>query len=358
MSPSEGPIAILVVDDEKSILTALTKFLTAKGYDVSTAASGEEALEVLRRLKIAGLVLDVRMPGLSGIDLVPKVLEIEPNAAILMLTAVNDATTASLCMQRGAMEYLTKPIDLEELHKAIQRALKRRDALMETDELNQWLKEEVSVRTAELRRERANLQRISVATLEVLVNALEAKDPYSRGHSARIADLSAMVAAEMGLEDEDVEAVRTAGRLHDIGKIGIREEVLVKQGPLTDDEYEHVKQHVVVGSQILAPLTHLREVIHYVRSHHERWDGRGYPDGLKGEEIPIGARILAVVEVYDALTTSRPYQEKMSSEFAVERMRDLTGTGIATDVFDALETVVNRRQTLVFLDDAAQGDTE
>ncbi len=358
VSPSEGPTAILIVDDEESILSALTKFLTIKGYDVSTAASGEEALDVLRRLKIAGLVVDVRMPGLSGIDLVPKVLEIEPNAAILMLTAVNDATTASLCMQRGAMEYLTKPIDLEELHKAIQRALKRRDALMETDELNQWLKEEVAVRTAELRRERANLQRISVATLEVLVNALEAKDPYSRGHSARIADLSAMVAAEMGLEDEDVEAVRTAGRLHDIGKIGIREEVLVKQGPLTDDEYEHVKQHVVVGSQILAPLTHLREVIHYVRSHHERWDGRGYPDGLKGEEIPIGARILAVVEVYDALTTSRPYQEKMSSEFAVERMRDLTGTGIATDVFDALEAVVNRRQTLVFLDDAAQGDTE
>lgn len=358
VSPSEGPTAILIVDDEESILSALTKFLTVKGYDVSTAASGEEALDVLRRLKIAGLVVDVRMPGLSGIDLVPKVLEIEPNAAILMLTAVNDATTASLCMQRGAMEYLTKPIDLEELHKAIQRALKRRDALLETDELNQWLKEEVAVRTAELRRERANLQRISVATLEVLVNALEAKDPYSRGHSARIADLSAMVAAEMGLEDEDVEAVRTAGRLHDIGKIGIREEVLAKQGPLTDDEYEHVKQHVVVGSQILAPLTHLREVIHYVRSHHERWDGRGYPDGLKGEEIPIGARILAVVEVYDALTTSRPYQEKMSSEFAIERMRDLTGTGIATDVFDALEAVVNRRQTLVFLDDAAQGDTE
>jgi putative nucleotidyltransferase with HDIG domain len=167
-----------------------------------------------------------------------------------------------------------------------------------------------------------------------------------------------MVAAEMGLEDEDVESVRTAGRLHDIGKIGIREEVLVKQGPLTDSEYEHVKQHVVVGSQILAPLTHLREVIHYVRSHHERWDGRGYPDGLKGEEIPVGARILAAVEVYDALTTSRPYQEKMSSEFAVERMRDLTGAGIATEVFDALEAVVSQRQTLVFLDDTAQDKTE
>lgn len=348
----------MVVDDEESIRSALTKYLTAKGYDISTAASGDEALEALRRLKIAGLVLDVRMPGLSGIDLVPKVLEIEPTAAILMLTAVNDATTASLCMQRGAMEYLTKPIDLEELDKAIQRALKRRDALLETDELNQWLKEEVAVRTAELRRERANLQRISVATLEVLVNALEAKDPFSRGHSARIADLSAMVAAELGMEDEDVEAVRTAGRLHDIGKIGIREEVLVKQGPLTDDEYEHVKQHVVVGSQILAPLTHLREVINYVRSHHERWDGRGYPDGLKAEEIPVGARILAAVEVYDALTTSRPYQEKMSSEFAIERMRDLTGTGIAEDVYQALEAVIQRRQTLVFLDDTGSGSHE
>lgn len=355
MPSSEGPVGLLVVDDEESIRSALTKFLAAKGYDVSAAASGEEALEALKRLKIACLVLDVRMPGLSGIDLVPKVLEIEPNSAILMLTAVNDATTASLCMQRGAMEYLTKPIDLEELEKAIQRALKRRNALLETDELNQWLKEEVAVRTAELSRERANLQRISVATLEVLVNALEAKDPFSRGHSARVADLSAMVAAEMNMQDEEVEAVRTAGRLHDIGKIGIREEVLVKQGPLTDEEYQHVKQHVVVGSQILAPLTHLREVINYVRSHHERWDGKGYPDGLKGEEIPVGARILSAVEIYDALTTSRPYQEKMSSEFAIERMRDLVGSGISEEVFTALEAVVDRRQTLVFLDDGGNG---
>jgi len=358
LSSTDGPASILVVDDEEPIRSALKKFLTVKGYDVTTAESGEEALAVLQRQKIACLLLDVRMPGLSGIDLVPKVIDLEPNAAILMLTAVNDATTASLCMQRGAMEYLTKPIDLEDLNRAIQRALKRRAAMLETDELNQWLKEEVAIRTAELRRERANLQRISVATLEVLVNALEAKDPYSRGHSARVADLSAMVAAELGLSDEEVEAVRTAGRLHDIGKIGIREEVLVKQGPLTDDEYEHVKQHVVVGSQILAPLTHLKDVIKFVRNHHERWDGHGYPDGLKAEDIPVGARILAAVEIYDALTTSRPYQEKMSAEFAVERMRDLTGTVIADNVYHALEAVVGRRQTLVFLDDSGRSSPE
>ena len=140
-----------------------------------------------------------------------------------------------------------------------------------------------------------------------------------------------MIAAELGLDDEQVEQVRMAGRLHDIGKIGIREEILNKQGPLTADEYEHVKQHVVIGSQILAPLAHLGDIIAFVRSHHERWDGQGYPDGLQGEEIPLGARILAAAEIYDALTTSRPYQEKMPPEVAVERMRDLAGTVLDPD---------------------------
>jgi HD-GYP domain-containing protein (c-di-GMP phosphodiesterase class II) len=160
-----------------------------------------------------------------------------------------------------------------------------------------------------------------------------------------------MIAAEMGLSDEVVEEVRTAGRLHDIGKIGVREEILGKEGPLTTEEYEQVKHHVVVGSQILAPLAHLGEIIGFVRSHHERWDGQGYPDKLRGEEIPLGARILGAAEIYDALTTSRPYQEKMPPDMAVERMRDLAGTVLDQAVFRALEAAVKRRHTLVFLDD-------
>jgi HD-GYP domain-containing protein (c-di-GMP phosphodiesterase class II) len=146
--------------------------------------------------------------------------------------------------------------------------------------------------------------------------------------------------------------VRTGGRLHDIGKIGIREEILNKQGPLTKEEFEHVKQHVTVGSQILAPLVHLGEVIGFVRSHHERWDGTGYPDRLRGEEIPLGARIIGAVEIYDALTTARPYQERMPPELAVERVRDLMGTVIDPAVHGALEAVVSQRQALVFVDDA------
>ena len=352
MPLADAPISVLVVDDEEPIRNALKKFLNQQGYDVLTAPSGDEALRILQRQKISVVLLDVRMPGKSGIDLVPLLLELEPSVAILMLTAVNDATTAALCMQRGAMDYLTKPIDLSDLARAILRAIRRRDSQIEQANLNQWLKEEVAVRTAELRRERAQLERLSVATLEALVNALEAKDPFIRGHSARVADLGAMIAAELGMNDEQVEQVRMAGRLHDIGKIGIREDILTKQGPLTADEYELVKQHVVIGSQILAPLAHLGDVIAFVRSHHERWDGQGYPDRLRGEEITLGARVLGAAEIFDALTTARPYQEKMPPDVAVERMRDLAGSVLDPGVYQALEAAVRRRQALVFLDDA------
>jgi len=318
-----GPVQVLVVDDEEPIRNALKKFLAQQQLEVYAAGSGEEALQQLRRHRVSLMLCDIRMPGTSGVDLVPQALEIEP--------------------------------ELADLGRAVQRALKRREMLLENRQLNQWLKEEVTTRTAELHRERQKLERISVATLEALVNALEAKDPYMRGHSARVADLAATIAHQLGLPDEQVEHVRVAGRLHDIGKIGTRESVLNKEGALTPEEFEHVKQHVVIGSQILAPLSHLGDIMPAVRAHHERWDGTGYPDGLRGEAIPMAARILAAVEVYDALSTSRAYQEKMTAEHAVQRMADLSGTVLDPAVYDALATVVGRRGTLVFLDEVGGG---
>src|SRR5438874_11130603 len=186
-------------------------------YEVYAAGTGEEALQQLRRHRIALMLCDIRMPGTSGVDLVPQAIEIEPDLASLMLSAVNDATSAALCMQRGAMDYLTKPVELADLGRAVQRALRRREMQLENRQLSSWLKEEVTTRTAELHRERMRLERISTATLEALVNALEAKDPYLRGHSARVADLSATIASELGLSEEDVDRVRMAGRLHDLG---------------------------------------------------------------------------------------------------------------------------------------------
>ena len=350
MTLADAPPSVLLVDDEPSIHGPIQRFLQQQGYVVSSATRGDEALDLLGRQPVSCLLLDVQLPDGSGVELVPRILAIEPDIAILMLTAATDATTATLCMQRGAVDYLTKPVDLEVLGRAIRRALDQ-GTRPRHGPASRLLEREVTVRSAELRQERGRLERLSIATLEALVNALEAKDPFLRGHSARVADLSAMVAAELGADDEEIERVRTAGRLHDIGKIGIREDILNKQGPLTDEEYEHVKRHVVVGSQILSPLVHLQEIIAYVRGHHERWDGQGYPDALAGAAIPFGARIIGAVEIYDALTTSRPYQEKMDAHFAVERLGDLIGTMIDPEVYRALAAVVNRHQALTFVDE-------
>lgn len=337
-------VAVLVVDDEEPIRNALRRFLTGRGFEVHTAASGQEALVALGAHNIALMLSDIRMPGMSGVDLVPQALEVAPHLAVVMLSAINDATTAALCMQRGAMDYLTKPLELDDLERAVQRALRRRAASIEERQLDVQRKEEWL-------RERAESHRVTVATLEALVNAMEARDPYLRGHSARVADLAATIAAHLGQSDDDVEQIRLAGRLHDIGKIGTREAVMNKQGPLTPDEYDHVKQHVLIGSQILAPLGHLAPVLGGVRSHHERWDGAGYPDGLRGDDIPITARIIGAAEVYDALCTSRPYQDKMAPAEAVRRMEDLVGTVLDPKVFTALAEVVARPRSRVFLDE-------
>jgi putative nucleotidyltransferase with HDIG domain len=341
-----------VVDDEPSLRNALDRFLSKRGFQVATATTGPEALDHLRNGGGAALMLlDVRMPGMSGLDVVPEALEIDPDLAILMLSGMADATSAAICMQRGAFDYLTKPIEMNDLATAIDRGLKRRDTLIQSRELSQWLKQEVAERTRELQQERLKLQRLSVATLEALIAALEAKDSYLSGHSARVAAMSATIATHLGLSDDDVEHVRVAARLHDLGKIGIRESVLNKQGALTPEEYDHVKEHVVIGSQILRPLTHLGSVVDFVRGHHEHFDGSGYPDGLKEDQIPLGARIICAAEIYDALTTSRPYQPTLTPEEATERMRTLSGKVVDPAVMEALTTAVKRRQTLVFLDE-------
>lgn len=352
---TDPQVSLLVVDDEEPIRNALKRYLAKQEFEVFTAPSGAEALSVLREHEdIAVMLCDIRMAGMSGVDIVPQALEISPDLAILMLSAVNDATTAALCMQRGALDYLTKPIELQELGRTIQRALKRREMLIGQRQLDQHIKEEVERRTEQFQIERARLERVSVATLEVLINALEAKDPYLRGHSARVADLAATIASQMSLADDEIEQIRLAGRLHDIGKIGTREDIMNKHGPLTPEEYDHIKQHVVIGSQILTPLEHLGQVIDMVRSHHERWDGSGYPDSRAGEDIPLGGRIIGAAEVWDALSTSRPYQDKLTPEQALRRMGELSGTVLDPAVYAALASAVQRRRSLVFLDDGEE----
>ncbi len=342
-------VRVLLVDDEEAIRLSLSTYLARTGYDVTTAASGPQALEMLDTGKYSVMLSDIRMPGMTGVELVPRALASNPDLAIVMLTAVNDAPTATEALSRGAMGYLTKPVELPDLHESILKALHRREMILQQREIDHVIREEVTLRTAELEREKAALRDLTIQVAESLVMAMEAKNPYMRGRSVRIGEMSAAIAHEMELDDDTVEAVRLAARLMDVGKIGIREEILNKPGSLTPEEYEHVKEHVEMGVAILAPMKHLGPVLEFVRDHHEHIDGTGYPRQLVGQDISVGGRILAAADAYDALVTGRSYQEPLNAQSTLDYLGKRIGTLIDPNVFVALSNVVRRRRSLTFI---------
>jgi putative nucleotidyltransferase with HDIG domain len=357
-SQSGSAGTILVVDDEEGVRRVIDRYLTREGHDVVLAASGEEALNILAQRTVACMLLDINMPEQRGTDILPAILDAHPTLSVIMVTGLADGPTAAWCMRAGVVDYLTKPLDLEQLGAAVQRALQAREEAIARLDLEYWLKETVAERTREIHEERRKLELLAASALESLAMALEAKDPYMAGHSVRIAQLAASIAAEMGRTDDEVEQARHAGRLHDIGMIGVPSRVLATQGPLSDEEFAQVKDHVVRGAEFLAPYPHLSEIASFVRSHHERWDGQGYPDGLAGDQIPWGARVLAAAEVYDALTTARPHHlETVTPEEATEHMGAMAGIIIDPDVHAALARVVARRKALEFVSDEADGQT-
>lgn len=341
---------VLVVDDEESIRRAIGKFLRTRGFDVVTAESGDEALLQLGQQGFVLMLCDVRMPGLTGVEVVPRALQLDSELAIMMLTAVNDAPTATESLSQGAMDYLMKPVELADLEVAIERALHKRALLIEQRRVERMIREEVAQRTLELEREKEALRDLTVSVAETLINAMEVKDVYLRGHSQRVAELAASMAEELGMSADAVEQVRIAGRLHDVGKIGTREAVLNKPGALTPEEFEHVKEHVRIGMEILAPLKHLGQALTYVKDHHEHWDGSGYPGALKGTGISIGGRILAAADAFDALTSKRAYREPMDPDATIKFLEGHVGRLLDPEIYAALQRVVSRRKTLTFID--------
>jgi putative two-component system response regulator len=341
---------LLLVLPETTAPSALCEHLQAEGFDVTVARSTAEALEMLSRLKFGCLVADASLAGDRVPDFVADCLLREPSLAVVVCGAGRDVQAAVRCLHAGAMDYVSDVVDSFAVERAVVDAIARRRESIQEQATRRVLREEVSSLVGELRQERARVESLALATLGSLVRVVETKDPWLAGHSVRVAQLAASLAAEMGRTDPEIEAVRLAGRLHDIGMICLGDGILSKEGPLTGAEYEQVKRHVVIGHQILEPLPHLGMVSIFVRSHHERWDGTGYPDRLSEQEIPWGARLIGAAEIYDALTTTRPYRQSVSPEEAVESMRDLTGKMICPLVFSALADVVSRREALVFVD--------
>jgi response regulator RpfG family c-di-GMP phosphodiesterase len=350
-APSGRKSRVLIVDDEETIRLAFARFLASRGYEVETAASGDAAIAILKPGAFVLMLCDVRMPGLSGLEVVPRALSIDPDLAILMLTAAGDAQTATAALGAGAYDYLVKPVELPDLHDALQRALHKRTLTVAQRRAELIIRQEVAARTAEVEQEKGALRALTVGVAEALINAMEAKDIYLRGHSQRVAELSASIANELGLDVDTIEAVRIAGRLADVGKIGIREAVLNKPAVLTPEEYEHVKDHVRISMEILSPLKHLGTALQFVQDHHEHFDGSGYPRGLRGAEASIGGRIIHAADSFDALTSRRAYREPMTAEETLAYLEAEMALRLDPIVFDALRRVVRRGKTLVFIDD-------
>lgn len=350
-SSKSAGLPLLIVEDEASIRNVLARFLRERGYDVETADSGLTALQCLEARQFAGMFCDVRMPGMNGLDLVPKALALDANLAIIMLTALNDAHTAKELIAGGAMDYLVKPFEFAAVNDALERALHQRTLNAEQRRFERLIREEVAVRTAELEREQAVNRELMVSVADTLINAMEAKDIYLRGHSQRVATLAASIAEALRLGSDVVESIRLAGRLHDVGMIGIREAVLHKPGPLTVEEYGHVKDHVRMSMEILAPLKHLGVALDYVHDHHEHVDGSGYPRGLVGNDISIGGRIIAAADAFDALTSRRAYREPLTSAATIKHLAGAVGGLLDQRVFDAMRKVVEEGRALVFIDE-------
>jgi response regulator RpfG family c-di-GMP phosphodiesterase len=286
---------------------------------------------------------DLRMPRLDGIGLLRRIRERWPDIAVVMITAVADVEVAVSCLAIGAMDYLTKPFHLEEVRARVAQALEKRRLVVENRGYQESLQEKVAVQAR-------RLEELFLASVQSLAEALEVKDPYTRGHSIRVSHYSVMIASELGLDGELLRRIELGGHVHDIGKIGVREDVLNKPGKLTDAEYEHIMTHPVVGWRILAPLLGDTPLaLNIVRSHHERYDGRGIPDRLAGDAIPFEARIAAVADSFDAMTSDRPYRpDGMSIEAAIAELVRCSGSQFDPTIVTAMVNAVDSgRITLV-----------
>ena len=325
-----GAANCLIVDDEPSVRRSLVRMLQAQGFTCFEAGSGREALGVLSRIGEAPLVIsDMRMPELDGKGLLEVLRDQYPDTSVIMLTGMSETTTAVDCLHLGAADFLLKPISVGELQARVARVLEKRALVLQNRFYQQHLERRVHEQAQ-------RIQELFLQGVQMLARALEAKDAYTRGHSIRVSQYAVGTAQRLGFDGPSLDGIRLGGELHDIGKIGTREDILNKPGALTPAEFEHVKGHAALGERILAPsLAESPIVLRIVRSHHERMDGAGFPDGLMGAAIPLEARIVAVVDAFDAMTTNRAYRPSRTPDQAVQELQRCAGSHFDADVVQA-----------------------
>jgi len=309
---------VLIVDDERGIRRLLHLKLDKSGYSCEEAEDAEQALEKMAASPAELIILDIKMPGKSGIELLPEIKAKYPDTAVIMATALTETASAIRCMKEGADDYITKPFNLEEVALSADKALEKRRLELEIRDYQEHLQQKVEEQTLEIRR-------LFLGAIEALVFALEAKDKYTAGHSRRVTKVALAIAKELGLSKDEMEDLRWGSLLHDVGKIAVDQSIQNKPGKLTPIEYEHVMIHAQVGAGIVKPVVNER-VVAMIEHHHDRYDGSGLNQTLAGEDIPLGARILAVADSFDAMTSHRPYRPALPVEEALAEIKRCTDT--------------------------------
>lgn len=329
---------ILIVDDEPEITSILFDLFAGK-YDCSTAGSAEEALEQLARQDFELVVSDITMPGISGLDMIPHVKRMRPNTVVVMISGMQTVESAIGALRLGSFDYVMKPFDLRQVEAVVKRALEHQGLIVAKQRYEDHLEELVEQRTAELDQALNSLEDAYRSTLRALTAALETRDLETHGHSERVVTYSLRLGREYGLDSQRVKALEFGSLLHDIGKIGVPDSILRKPAKLTDDEWVLMRQHPVHGQQILRGIEFLEGAARVVAQHHEKWDGSGYPLGVSGEDIDLCARIFAVADAFDAMTSDRVYRKGKPYQAAAQELDDWAGKQFDPKVVEAFHRV-------------------
>ncbi len=326
---ASGPVdraSVLVVDDEVTMREVLFRNLRASGYLTRTAGSVNEALALLDREPVDLVLSDIMMPGASGLDLLERLRDRWPDTAVVMVTALADIQAAIDALKLGASDYLLKPFTLDQVDLSVSRALAQRRLVMENRAYQAELERKVAEKTRALSRALAEMEATYDATIEVLGAALDYRDSETEGHCDRVTRYTVALARAMGCSPAEVKQIERGAYLHDLGKIGIPDAILLKPDKLTKEEWAVMKTHAEKGYLMLKDIPFLREAADIVYSHQERYDGSGYPRGLKGDQIPLGARIFVIADTIDAMTSDRPYRRALPFEAAVAEIIRCSGT--------------------------------
>ncbi len=323
---------LLVVDDDESVRRIVAALLRDESYEAVTAASAAEALLVLERETFALVITDIKMPERDGLWLLTEVRRQHPEVAVIMMTGYGQVDTAVECLKYGASDYLTKPIRMNHLAASVTRALERRKLEIENRAYQRGLEGAVEEKTRQLELAYTEISETYRITLEALVTALDARECETGNHSQRVVRLTLAIADRMGIIGTERDHLARGSLLHDIGKIGVSDQVLLKPGKLTPEEWTEMRRHPEIGARILSGIPFLGPAAEIVLSHQERWDGKGYPRGLAREQIPIGARIFMVADALDAITSDRPYRRGRSFAVAQDEIGKNAGTQFDPDV--------------------------